>query len=70
MFLDTLNRIRNTVAAGSLHVLPPAVRMPTVSWSTDLAYTAVLNTKKCTFVTDCHNSRKFHLKILWEFKSN
>ncbi|CAO1329611.1 unnamed protein product [Diamesa serratosioi] len=61
MFLDTLNRIRNTVAAGSLFPLPPAVRMPSVAWSTDLAYTAELNSKKCKFTTDCHNSPEFRM---------
>lgn len=63
LFLDTVNRIRNNVASGNLHVLPQAARMPTIAWSTDLAYTATLNTKKCKFTTDCHNSRKFPLII-------
>lgn len=63
LFLDTLNRLRNTVANGNLHVLPPAARMPTVAWSSDLAYTATLNTKNCKFIADCHNSRKSQLKI-------
>ena len=57
MILDMFNGVRNTTAAGNLESLPPALRMPTISWSTDLAYTAVLNTKQCRFTSDCHNSR-------------
>ncbi|CAO1329590.1 unnamed protein product [Diamesa serratosioi] len=59
MILDMFNRARNSAAAGELDNLPQALRMPTVSWSTDLAHTAVLNTKQCKFASDCHNSPEF-----------
>lgn len=58
LIVDMFNRARNSTASGEEEPLPPAIRMPTISWSTDLAYTAVLNTKQCRFSSDCHNSRK------------
>lgn len=64
LILDMFNRARNCTAAGDLEVLPPAVRMPTISWSSDLAYTAMLNTKQCRFSSDCHNSRKLSFNNL------
>jgi uncharacterized protein YcsI (UPF0317 family) len=57
LILDLHNKIRNTIAGGGMAPkFLAARRMMKMDWNLELAQLAVLNTKQCSMIHDCHNT--------------